>query len=308
VDVRERDRRDHRERVDLRAELAQRRQQLGRALGALGDRAVDDDHAAAAQERRRPVDVRDLQEAEGRRHGVRHILGELVPGVHDLGGAVEAEQQHAAVDLAHRDQLELDRDDRGEAPATAAQRPEELGVLVAAGAHEPAVGGDDLGGEQPVAGEAVAAAEPAQPAAERVADDADVGRGARERGQPGLGRGPRDVHPLRAGLDARHAVRLVDLDAAHLMRLDEDGVVERAERRGVVARRLHRDPQPVAAGEVHEHLDVGRAARDRDERGALVDGEVPRLAGVVPRLFTGQDDRAGDGGAQERDVGVERAG
>ena len=86
------------------------------------------------------------------------------------------------------------------------------------GAHEPAVGRDDLGGEQAVGGQAVAAAEPAEAAAERVADDADVGRRAGERGEADLRGGAGDVEPLGAGLDARDAVALVDLDAAHLRR------------------------------------------------------------------------------------------
>ena len=74
-------------------------------------------------------------------------------------------------------------DDGAEVAAAAAQRPEQLGVLVAGGADQLPVGGDELDGEEAVAGEAVAAAEPAEAAAERVADDADVGRGAGQRGE-----------------------------------------------------------------------------------------------------------------------------
>jgi hypothetical protein len=217
--------------------------------------------------------------------------------VHDLAGALPREQQHAGVHLAQGDQLELDRHDGAEAAATAAQRPEQVGVLVAGGADELAVRGHELDGEQAVGREAVAAAEPAEPAAERVADDADVGRGARERREAGFGGGGRDVQPQRAGLDAGDAVRLVDLDRAHLAGLDEHRVVERTHRSSVVAGALHGDPQAVRVGELDERLHVGGAAGERDQRGTLVDREVPGLARRVPGVFTGQDDGPVEAGA-----------
>ena len=52
-----------------------------------------------------------------------------------------------------------------------------------------AVGGHELDGDDAVRGQAVAAREPAEAAAEGVADDADVGRGAGEAGEAVLGRG-----------------------------------------------------------------------------------------------------------------------
>jgi hypothetical protein len=73
-------------------------------------------------------------------------------------------------------------------------------------------------------------------------------------------------------------VRLVDLHAPHALRLDEHRVVERAHRRGVVARALHRDAQPVGAGEVHDRLDVGGPLGQRDHGRPLIRGEVPGLA------------------------------
>ena len=61
------------------------------------------------------------------------------------------------------------------APATAAERPEQFRIGLAVDPAGIGVRGHDLDRLDPVTGKAVAAAEPAQSAAERVAGDADVG-------------------------------------------------------------------------------------------------------------------------------------
>ena len=82
-----------------------------------------------------------------------------------------------------RDEPELDCGDDPEAAAAAAQRPEEIGLLFTVGADESSVGGHELDRVDVARGESVLAAEPAEAAAEGVADDADVGRGTGERGE-----------------------------------------------------------------------------------------------------------------------------
>jgi len=49
---------------------------------------------------------------------------------------------------------------------------------------------------------------------------------------------------------------------------------------------LRRDPQAVVAGEAHDRRDLAGVARMDDRCRALVDGEVPRLPGLVPMAFT----------------------
>ena len=75
-----------------------------------------------------------------------------------------------------------------------------------------------------------------------------------------------------------------------------------------MARALHRDAQAARARVVHERLHVGGALGQRDERGTLIDGEVPGLAGGVPALVGGEHDGAGQTVAERRDVGDERGG
>ena len=68
-------------------------------------------------------------------------------------------------------------------PSAAAERPEEVGFVVVVGADELAVGGDELDRVDGACGESVLAAEPAEAAAEGVADDADVRGRTGERGE-----------------------------------------------------------------------------------------------------------------------------
>ena len=80
------------------------------------------------------------------------------------------------------------RGDDAEAAAAAAQRPEQVGVLVGRRVHELAVGGDHLGGDHAVGGEAVGARQPGGAAAQRVAGDADGAAAAGQRAEA-VGRG-----------------------------------------------------------------------------------------------------------------------
>jgi hypothetical protein len=175
--------------------------------------------------------------------------------------------------------------------AAAAQGPEQLGLVVAVGPHDAAVRGDDLDREHAVGREAVAPAEPAQAAAERVADDPDVGRGARERGEPVLGRRAGDLGPEDAGAGAGAAARDVDLDLAQRGRLQQHGVLERRDRGRVVAGALRGDAQAALAGEVDDGHHVGDGGGRRDQRGPLVDREVPRATRLVVGVVPGRGDR-----------------
>ena len=118
------------------------------------------------------------------------------PGLEDLGRALEGEEEDAGVDLGNRVEGELDGGDDAEAPAAAADRPEEIGLVVPVGAY---AGGRprsrSLDGDDAVRGQAVTAGEPAETAAKCVTDDADVVRGAREAGEPVLGGGQADLFP-----------------------------------------------------------------------------------------------------------------
>ena len=150
----------------------------------------------------------------------RRPCGQLAPGVQHLGGALDREERRAGVD---RRQVESSISSavmtpNAPPPPRIAQNRSGSGAV---GADELAVGGDDLGREDAVGAQAVAAGEEADAAAERVADDADVVRGAGESGEAVLPGRADDVAPQRAGLDAGDAVGGVDLHAAHLVRLDE---------------------------------------------------------------------------------------
>ena len=94
-----------------------------------------------------------------------------------------------------------------EVAAAAAQRPEEVGLALAVDSTQSPVGGHDLDRGHLVGADAVLAAEPREAAAERVADDADVRRGAGERGEAVLAppRRPRSRScrlPARAIIDS----------------------------------------------------------------------------------------------------------
>ena len=156
----------------------------------------------------------------------------------------------------------------------------------------------------------MAARKPAEAATQRIADHADVGRRAGERGEAMLGGGVRDVLPLRARLDPRDLLRGVDLHAAHPLELDEQDVVVPALGPGAVAGALRGDAQIVVARELDGRDHVGRRLGDHDDRGPLVGREVPGRTGLVPVCVCGSGDVADEPQAQLGDsvCGVFRSG
>ena len=117
-----------------------------------------------------------------------------------------------------------------EVAAAAAQRPEQVGVLVLARAHEPAVGEHDLGREQRVDRQAVVAHQPADAAAEREPADAGVRDLAGGHGEAVLlGRGV-ELAEQRAAADADHGALGVDVDARSAPRMSMHSAPSRTER------------------------------------------------------------------------------
>jgi hypothetical protein len=74
--------------------------------------------------------------------------------------------------------------------------------------------------------QAVLAGVPADPSAERIADDADSGGGTVQRREAVLRRMPDHVLPTASRADARRAAILRDLDSGQFVRLEQDRVPE----------------------------------------------------------------------------------
>jgi hypothetical protein len=161
--------------VDLRAQCAQGPQQGGAGV-LVAEHGRLDGHELPAPERLREVrEGRDLQEPPDRGHLVGQGGEPLPPCLQDLPGALPWPGQPAGVQLGDRVEPEFQRGDHAEAAAAAPQRPEQLGVVPVVDPARPAVGGDELDGGDAVGRQPVAAGQPAEPAAQRVAGHADVG-------------------------------------------------------------------------------------------------------------------------------------
>ena len=233
--------------------------------------AVDDDDLAAAEELRDLRQRRDLQHPGRGADRVRRRLRPLDVAREHLRRPLPGPDHHPGDELVDRVERDLHRDDDAEAAAAAAQRPEQVGVLRPVGAHERAVGGDELDGEHALGREAVHAGQPADAAAERVADDADVRGRAVQRGEAVLGRpGTTTSSQSAPASTPGPAVLGVDLDAAHLAHVEQERPVERARATEapwpVPWTTIRRSRSAAYCDGVDDVLDGGRAARRR--RGA----------------------------------------
>ena len=234
-----------------------------------------------------PVD-RGREGVRGRHGGEGEEAVELARGGRQ---EVAVDRQHLGAQLDrperrpcdHRVDLvqpELERGDDAEVAAAAADRPEEVGMLVGAGAHLLAVGEHHVGGEQVVDREAGRTRQVAQAAPERDSPDAGGGDDPARRGQPmGLG-GPVELAQGGAAADPCGACLRVDLHAVHRREVDHQPVLAGAQPGAVVATAAHRQRQVALARERDRPGDVARTAAARDQRRPLVDRSVvdgPRL-------------------------------
>ena len=137
-----------------------------------------------------------------------------------------------------------------EVAAAAADRPEQVGLVLGVDAEELAVGGDDLGREQDVDRQAVLAHEVADAAAERDPADADRA-GVAEPGRQAVLGGGRRVRRRRSGRPPAQAVRAVDVDVerVHVAQVEHDPAVDDAVAGGAVAAAADGERQPGLAGE-----------------------------------------------------------
>ena len=169
------------------------------------------------------------------------------------------------------------------------------------GAHERAVGGDDLGPDDAVGGVAVRAREPAGAAAERVADDADRRRRARQRREAVRRGGGDHVAPQRAGADAGGAAGPIDLDRRHRRGPEQHAVVGRPHH--AMTRRLHGKREVVLAREPDRGHDVGDAASVDDHRRPWVVPALPRHPGAVVAVVARGEHAPRDALPQRRNIG-----
>ncbi len=239
---------------------------------------------------------RDRVVAEEAVELARSVGDEVAVGGEHLDALLDRPEGRSGEHGVHLVCPEPERGDDPEVAAAAAQRPEEVGVLVGARRHLTAVREHDLGVEQVVDAEAVLAREVPEPAAEREAADTGGGDDAARHGEPVLVGRAIDLAQRAAAADA-HGPRLrVDLDRVQRRQVDDDSVVARAEARAVVPAAAYGDQQIPLACEGDDLRDVGSVGAARDQRGVAVDHRVVDGSRVVVVAVARLDQPAAEAG------------
>ena len=191
-------------------------------------------------------------------------------------------------------QPEQERGDDAEVAAAAADGPEQVGILVGAGAHLLAARQNDLGLEQVVDREPALAGQMAEAAAKGEAADAGRGDDPARRREPVLVR--RSVHlaPGAAAADPNRARLRIDLDVAQQREIDHDTVVAGSQPSAVVAAAADRKQQVVVASEPHSRGHVVGVRTARDQRRPSVDHGVEDLARFAVLTILGPDQRSAE--------------
>ena len=188
------------------------------------------------------------------------------------------------VELGHGHEVELERRHDAEVAATALQGPQQVGLVLGVRADPRPVGEDDVRRGQRARGEAVRPAVPAEPAAERVADDADVGREAVQRREPSSDAGPTtSLHSAPAPTRAVRAATSIATSRRPVVLSRSASSPSGRHRRRAVARELRGDRQAALGGVPHGGDDVVRVLRHGHRGGTLVVEEVERRPVGVPR-------------------------
>ena len=193
-----------------------------------------------------------------------------------------------ADDRVQRMEPELGPGHHAKVATAPAQPPEELGLVVAIGTDHLARGGDQLGGDQVVAGERVLGGEVPYAAAEGEARDPGRADHAARRDQPmGLSRSV-EIGPGGAAAGDREPRLRIDLDRPHPGEVDHQPVVDRAMPGGVVPAAPDRHLEVVGLGEGERRRHILRVDTARDRSRVAVDQQVEAgarpLVLAVPRI------------------------
>src|SRR3954447_22351120 len=234
---------------------------------------------------------------------VRQRREDLSRATQHVAALVEGPEQHREVHhRADRVQRELELGDNAEVAATAAQRPEQVGVGGRVGAQDLPVSGDHLRRGHVVDAQAVLAGEPPHAAAEREAADAGVADRADRVGEPVL-LGRLDDVTEQSPTSGAGAPRVgVDRDCVELAQVDDQTVVDGRLARDAVCSTAYGDLEVVAHGEPDRRRDIGGGLALREDGVMPVDRRVPQTACVVVLRITADDHSSGHRAAQSRRI------
>jgi hypothetical protein len=263
------------------------------------ERALAGVEVARVDEHRQDDELAVVLGGDGRhRRGVHHVgdRRELLRrglGLGDEGGehlGRRGEEEHPAEDLAHLVEAELEPRGDAEVPAAAADRPEQVRVVLGIDVQELAVRGHDLGGEQVVDRHAVLADEEADPATERDPGDADGAGVAEARREAVLCGGRRVLARGQAGAGPGGAPVGVDVERLEGGDVEDDPALGAAVARGAVGAAADRELGAGVAGEGDDAGDVGGVGGADDDGGpAVVVGVDDGARLVVVWILRGED-------------------
>src|SRR5215218_6298959 len=184
----------------------------------------------------------------------------------------------------------LEGGDDAEVAAAAAERPEQVRVLVGAGAQELTVCGHHLEGQDVVAGQPVFPCKPAYASAQRQPCYTRLRDDSRRYCQTEDVRLAIQLAQQHARLDARAACDGIDVNALHAGQVDDHAAVAQRAATHVVTAAAYRYQQPVFPGEPHRGDDVRQPRAAGNQGGTFVDTPVPDLpCGVVLRIALTDD-------------------
>ncbi len=147
---------------------------------------------------------------------VRCVGDELAVEAHDFGGVLRRPEHRSGQDGgSDRVQREPEPAHDAEVPASASQRPEQVGVIGDRRPDDLALGGDHLDLHEVVDGEPVLAHQPANAATQADAADAGVADDAAGCGEAVHLRLVVDISPQGTALNESHALDGIDRDGAH---------------------------------------------------------------------------------------------
>jgi hypothetical protein len=173
-------------------------------------------------------------------------------------------------------QAEAERGHDPEIRAGAADRPEEVLVLLAAGSPHATVGDDDLDLEQVIDGPSEATGEVSETTAEGEARHANLRDETERCGEAVQLRFTIDIAEQAPGSDRHRACLGIDEHAAQGGHVERQPAVGQGGPRDVVTTATHRQQQSPFAREVDPRDDIDGAGRPHHEARRLLDHAVPQ--------------------------------
>src|SRR6266498_5612130 len=212
---------------------------------------------------------------------IRRLGNELPVPFHDVCGLIHLPQHWAGTHRMNRMRLKQKRGDHAEVPATPANSPEQVAILVSAGNNEFPIGQDDVSREEIVNRQTILSRQVPNATAQSQAANASRRDDSGRNSEPECMGGVVNVAPTAAAAHSHSSCCRIDMNKLNPGQIDDQAIVADPQATGIVASTSNRYLERMLLPEMNGGHHIGHVCAKSDQARLLADHGVVHFARLV---------------------------